>query len=401
MRGFSRFSIVLSLFAGLPVMGAHGLSVDCSGATPGAFTSIGAAIASVPTVSNQTILVKGTCVERVALMDVKNVQIEGSPSATLLHDGHPTDFPIVRLSRAEQVWIRNLTIGAAPSTSAPYTPVQLNDTQLEISGCTISGGSALASGGVWVQGRSRVTIRSSTIQDSSPSGIRIDSGQVSIGESSIPSTPTIIQRNTAGIRLSGNSQVTLWGNTVIRQNGSGVISNGAHVFLCCTPGLQVTGNTSTGIAINLGGTLQANSVATFENNGFAGVRLLSGSAILNTGQIFRGNGQAGNSSSGAIVATGNSHIELFNAEITDNQAHGLLLEEGSTARLLNNTIRNNKGNGVRVIAMSAARLYAPHDVTGNAGDLFCAPNSFARGDDTGFGKSFCPGFDRSPEPVNH
>ncbi len=263
----------------------------------------------------------------------------------------------------------------------------------------MQGGTALASGALWVVDRSNVNLRSTVIQDSSPSGIRLDSGEMNLGD---PNTgpPNIIQRNTAGIRLRAGSHIVIWGNNIIRDNGQGVVSNGGHVYLCCTPGLVIADNLSSGISIQLGGDVQANSPVTFENNGFAGVRLVSGSAILTTGQIFRGNGQVGNSESGAIVATGNAHVELFNAEITGNNSHGLLLQDNSSARIFNNTIQNNLGNGIRVIAMSTARLFAPATVTGNAIDLFCAPNSFARGGDSGVGKKFCPGFDRSPEPMS-
>lgn len=214
-----------------------------------------------------------------------------------------------------------------------------------------------------------------------------------------PQPPNLIQNNTAGLRVRAGAHAVIWGNNVIQNNGSGIIANGGDVFLCCTPGLVIANNASTGITIQLGGSLQANSPVTFENNGFAGVRLVSSSASLASGQIFRGNGAATNPSSAAVVATGNSHVELQNADITNNPGNGLLLEESASARLFNNTIRNNGLNGVRVIAGSSARIFAPHSVTGNgAADLFCAPNVFARGDDAGFGKVFCPGFDKSPEP---
>ncbi|MGZ5433723.1 MAG: right-handed parallel beta-helix repeat-containing protein [Thermoanaerobaculia bacterium] len=388
--------LLLTLFAAIP-LSANIVQVDCSGATPGAFPTITAALASLPSKDGHTVRITGTCVERVQVFDWTNLRLEGNPSATLLHDGNTSDFHVLWILDSENVTLRDLTIGAAPNPSVPYTPLQIGHSTVHIQSCTLQGGTALASGALWVVDRSRVELESSTIQNSSPSGIRLDSGEMNLGDSDTGG-PNVIQANSAGIRLRAGSNITIWGNNIIRDNGSGIISNGGHVFLCCTPGLLIADNASTGISITLGGDVQANSPVTFENNGFAGVRLLSGSAVLTTGQIFRGNGQSGNSGSAAIIATGNAHLELFNAEITDNAAHGVLLEDNASARIFNNVIRDNAGNGIRVIALSSARLFAPNSVSGNDIDLFCAPNSFARGDDAGVGKKFCPGFDKSGGP---
>lgn len=388
--------VLLALFAVLPVS-ADTVYVDCSAGTPGAFTTIAAALASLPSATGHTVRVTGTCVERVQISNWSDLRLEGNPTATLLHDGSTTDFRIVWILNSEGVTLRNLTIGAVPSPSLPFTPVHIGSSSVEIESCTLQGGTALASGALWVVDRSRVDVRSSTIQDSSPSGIRLDSGEINLGDPGA-SGPNILQRNNAGIRLRAGAHIVVWGNNIIRENLNGVISNGGHVFLCCTPGLLIANNTNTGITINLGGDVQANSPVTFENNGFAGVRMVSGAALLTTGQIFRSNGQSGNNDSAAIVATGSAHLELFNAEITGNRAHGVLLEDNTSARIFDNVIRDNAGNGIRVISLSSARIFSPNTVTGHDIDLFCAPNSFARGDDAGIGKKFCPGFDRSGGP---
>jgi hypothetical protein len=387
---------LLALFTVLPVS-ADTVDVDCSGGTPGAFTTIAAALASLPSTTGHTVKVAGTCMERVQIFNWSDLRLEGNPAATLLHNGSATDFGILWILDSEGVTLRNLTIGAAPSLSTPFTPVQIGHSSVKIESCTLQGGTALASGALWVNDRSRVAVVASTIQDSSPSGIRLDSGEITLGDTGA-SSPNILQRNSAAIRLRAGANITIWGNNIIRDNLDGVISNGGHVFLCCTPGLLIANNTNTGITINLGGDVQANSPVTFENNGFAGVRMVSGAALLTTGQIFRGNGRSGSNDSAAIVAMGSAHLELFNAEITGNHAHGVLLEDNTSARVFNNVIRDNAGNGIRVISLSSARIFGPNTVTGHDIDLFCAPSSFARGDDTGIGKKFCPAFDRSGGP---
>ena len=63
---------------------AAGAVVDCTGATPGAFTSINAAIASLPAAGPNSISVVGTCHENVAFFGLSDLTIFGNPTATVV-----------------------------------------------------------------------------------------------------------------------------------------------------------------------------------------------------------------------------------------------------------------------------------------------------------------------------
>ena len=63
---------------------ADGATVDCSGATPGAFTTITAALASLPAAGPNSIAVTGTCHENVVMFGRTDLTIFGNPTATVV-----------------------------------------------------------------------------------------------------------------------------------------------------------------------------------------------------------------------------------------------------------------------------------------------------------------------------
>src|SRR5215469_1793887 len=58
---------------------AAGAVVDCSGATPGAFTTITAALASLTPAGPNSISVVGTCQENVVFLGYSDLTIFGNP----------------------------------------------------------------------------------------------------------------------------------------------------------------------------------------------------------------------------------------------------------------------------------------------------------------------------------
>src|SRR5439155_22690935 len=85
-----------------------GAVVDCSGATPGAFTSINAALASLPPQGPNSITVTGICDENVVIVNRTQLNISGNPTATIVAD-NPNGRALV-IFASQQVGIQNLII---------------------------------------------------------------------------------------------------------------------------------------------------------------------------------------------------------------------------------------------------------------------------------------------------
>ena len=86
---------------------ADGATVDCSGATPGAFTTITAALASLPAAGPNSISVTGTCHENVVMSGRTDLTIFGNPTATVVPgnaNGH-----LLAIDASQSVGIQNIT----------------------------------------------------------------------------------------------------------------------------------------------------------------------------------------------------------------------------------------------------------------------------------------------------
>jgi hypothetical protein len=378
-------------------------TVGCPGGTPGTYSSIGAALTVLAsqTQNHHTLFVSGTCTENVEVHNHADLHIVGSPSATILDagTGTPTFIPPIIFSVRSRLTLENLTIGATGSAT-PFVPVTAaggGTNSITINRCTLQGGSF--PGGLWLHRGSTVVLQSTIIQDNVNSGVRVDAGaDLIIAEATPPNTPTVIQRNSNfGIGVSDGGNVLLReGGNRIQHNGTGISSAGGHVFLCCDSGTQITNN-RVGIRAN-GGTVRINSNFEISDNSIAGVLVTGANAALTAG-TYRGNGAAGDVTSGGVIAEGSSHVDLFNADVSGNRGSGLVLRDNSSARVFNSALQNNGGSGVRVMALATANLFGGNAAAGNGNyDLFCTPNSYASGDDSGMKRKFCPGFDQSPAP---
>src|ERR1051326_4343539 len=86
---------------------ANSAVVDCSGATPGAFTSIHDALASLPAAGPNSISVVGTCHENVVFFGRTDLNISGNPTATVVPgnaNGH-----LLAISDSQRIGIQNIT----------------------------------------------------------------------------------------------------------------------------------------------------------------------------------------------------------------------------------------------------------------------------------------------------
>src|SRR5215467_15893009 len=86
---------------------AAGAVVDCTGATPGAFTTITAALASLPAAGPNSISVVGTCHENVVFFGRTDLTIFGNPTATVMPgnaNGH-----LLAINNSQRINIQGIT----------------------------------------------------------------------------------------------------------------------------------------------------------------------------------------------------------------------------------------------------------------------------------------------------
>lgn len=217
----------LRLFAGILLLAiapaaayGAGAVVDCSGATPGAFTSITAALASLPTAGPNSISVVGTCHENVVFTGYTDLTIFGNPTATVVPgnaNGH-----LLAITSSTRIGIQNLTF---------------------------DGGR-----GVIVDENSKVDFNTITIQ------------------------------NSAGIGLTNvDSQVHIANSTIQNNTRSGISTGGGNFYIDSdVTGTTVTGNGRTGVAVltghlilNGGDGVTPGTQNVFSNNGLSGVEVAS------------------------------------------------------------------------------------------------------------------------------
>src|SRR5436305_13997854 len=149
---------------------AANATVDCSGATPGAFTSINAALASLPAQGPNSITVTGTCHENVVIVNRTQLNISGNPTATIFPNPITPNGRVLVIFGSQQVGIQNLTIDGGRG-------VVVNDqSRVDFDTVTIQNSGGL---GLTLLD-SLVHIFNSTIKNSVRSGILVSGGTFNV-----------------------------------------------------------------------------------------------------------------------------------------------------------------------------------------------------------------------------
>src|SRR6478609_1844413 len=228
---------------------AAGATVDCTGATPGAFTTITAALASLPAAGPNSISVTGTCHENVVMFGRTDLTIFGNPTATVVPgnaNGH-----LLAIVGSQRVGIQNITFDGGRGA------IVNDNSRVDFISVTIQ--NSLGIGLTSID--SLVHIADRTIKNSTRSGISIGGGTFYV-DSDVTGT-TITNTGRIGVSvltghliLNGGDGVTPGTENVISNNGSvGVsIANSAEADIAGdnrilangTTGLQVI-HTSTAI----------------------------------------------------------------------------------------------------------------------------------------------------------
>jgi len=384
-----RFVVCLGmLLLSSSLMFAAGAVVDCSGATPGAFTTITAALASLPAAGPNSISVVGTCHENVVIFGRTELTIFGNPTATVVPGNANRRLLVIFAS--QRVGIQNLTFEGGRG-------VAVNDnSRVDFDNVTVQN-----STGVGITSLdSFVHLAESTVKNSTRSGISINGGTF------------YVDSNVTGVAVTGNgrSGISIGTGHLILNGGDGVTPGTENVF---------SNNGGAGVAVFNTGEADINGDNRITGNqGAFGLEVVHTSTILMSDGTISSNAgigvHCGESShcewSGAtkINSNGKGGIEVTDhsdayidggIDISGNTGTGILVDLSSLLNSLGgNSISNNTDDGIVVNTLSVLKFAANDTITGNGKlALECNNGSLVSGDVSTYKPKKCgPAFQASP-----
>lgn len=344
---------------------AFAVTVDCSGATPGAFTSLNSAIAASP--DNSSFLVSGTCNETVSIQNRTNLQFFGNPTATI-------QSPDPDLEVMDIVASKSIVFGNGFTFTGGQGILISHSTSVLLQGITAKNSGAF---GI-TSSRSDVSMNQSTVTANTRTGLVIAGGTFNIdGAVSINNNgrlgvsvstahlsmddgfgPNFITHNgLSGIQIFGTSQGDFSGDNEITSNNT---TNAAGQF-----GLLAQSNS--GITLD-GGTISNNS-------GIGVVCDIHSECTLGDTQID------GNTGGGLQIIEHSTGV-LGNTTVSTNTGTGILVDQGSSLTSGGDTIANNTGDGLILNSLSALKFLSNDVMTASPGNLTlnCNNGSIVDGD---------------------
>lgn len=367
-----RLMLVAALLLVPSVVSAMDVTVSCSGPMPGAFTTIGAALAALDYTGPNTITVTGTCVENVNIQSRERLTLQAPVGnvATIVNAASPV-FWTLNVGRSRQVTLRRLTVkgGSIGIRTDGASSVDIEE-------CTVEQNQTH---GIEVGEQSTVRINRTTIRNNGILGLSV------YGNSSVWISPDgqfihIHNNGSTGMSASG-SYVSFNGRTTIEDNGgNGINANGSFVQI--NGGGTIEDNAGSGITITGGrlvvnGQVQENFI---RGNGF-GVNISGGTATFNGQNTIQNNGDTGVQVAGGASATfsalqlsdGSSRVNVIEGHGTI----GLHVAAAASATLSGpNIIRNNGGagfglndehGGVNIGTVSRVQFTGGNQITNNIG----------------------------------
>jgi hypothetical protein len=404
-------------FLPLPAAAAN-FSVDCSGGTAGAYSSIGAALAAAvadPATSDRYILLKGNCTENVAIAGgIHRIWIapewDSCPWSACTTNGQPAQItaanagqPVISVSGASDVTLVHLTLtGGAVGLSITGAAV------------TAYGVSADGNGqGIAVDAGGSLWIGEGTARNNKSAGLSVSNGSnaVFLGQLSwLQNKPLVLAGNGYAGLVVERSAAASWSGVQIQDNkGPGVLAFGGGIVLgtqCCGHSVVVSGNDvgaylsektraafygdttirdngAIGIYVEKSSHVSLGGILV-EGHGENGLNAVMGSqATFHSGNRIQGNGASGTAWSGGVRIDGSSNA-LFEdggdpagpSSITGNTGPGILVDLGSTIDVRTAVVQGNTGEGVRVRRGSLADFSAAATLRPNgSGPISCDRSS--------------------------
>jgi hypothetical protein len=366
----NQFACLLLLLTGSMAF-AQNATIDCSGATPGAFTSIGQAVFNSP--DHTAFMVSGNCTEEIIIQRRNDL-------------GFFANTPVTIQAAAPTSGVVNISGSQNISFAGPFT---------------ITGGV-----GVGISDSSHILFFEVNVQNSGNFGVSSTNAQVQFLNGSISSSTR------SGLVISGGT-FELDGATVSNNGRIGVSAAATHLIISDENGLSTVvknngiagvqiSNSSQGDFVNLqiinnagnnfGLQASSNTAVVMQGGSITGNTGIGVNCVSTTSCEFSQMQISGNSGGGIQTST---HAELDldgGVQISGNTGVGILIDQASAfASGGGNTISNNSGDGLIVNALSALNFFAPDTITATAGNLAlnCNNGSLVTGDVSSYKPKKC------------
>jgi len=380
-----KFLFLMVLAVLLPATGQAQLVVDCTGATPGAFPSINAALPSAGA-GTAIFVVAGPCNESLQLAGWTDLFIgtyNGSPSVAIKGS--------INVSDSHGVYFHGLNITSATGDGINVTQSQA----LIIDSCTSSGN---AGNGLDLGNASEVlVIAPASFDGNSSSGINLYGNSYAQLNSWNGQPVDISNNNNAGVWAS-QASFTTFGLTNITDNlGVGMqLYGGARVQMGTQAGPNtLAGNQQGGVSV------QENSEISFfnfgsqtyiQNNGPVGVSASFGGQVTLFGgvEISGHNGPALDFSAGSQANVLGANSLHNNGVAGDPRSAAIRLDGNSELFLRNATIAQNIGPAILALVNSSAD-FAGASFSSNSGGIVACDSSSYMVSDLVTGRSTAPG----------
>jgi hypothetical protein len=386
-------ALMLCLF--LPAAMHGQMNVDCTGGTPGAYSTINAALANV-TGPGASILVSGPCNENVALNNMYNLNLGAYWGQTFSLTGG------VSITASQGIYLYGMNVsnpagtGISVSGSSAVTLDSCTSNKNQIYGLSIGDLAAVdltgpdsfdGNGTNGVNMGNHASLSTDTyagpvdISSNGGPGVWMTQGSVfaSVGYLTMennganPTSSSSLEMPPGfGMEIFGGSVAqfgTCFGSNLIEGNASGgvtVLENSQLSFWSCGSNLSlIQGNGPVGIQAGYGGqvTFAPNSVQVSGHTGPA-VDVFAQSHLLAYGSnLFSQNGSAGDPRSAAIRVDGDSEAFFRGGQISKNHGPGFLVLVNSSVDIANVTFAGNSGGTITCDSSS----YMAGDLTGAQG----------------------------------
>ena len=361
-------AVVLAL---APSVWANVLTVDCSGATPGAFTDIQAAINSLPVNGSgepHAIIVTGTCAP-VSIQSRQRIVIEAPAGQTATITSANPNATLVSIGRSRSIEFRRFVFsgGSVGLFLDQNSEVTIEDLRIENT----------RRGILMFQNSSLATFGNTHIRNNSSHGIELDEGSVIVlGQATI-------ENNLGNGMLLGNGSRATITNTTMTGNRSGVIVfQGSAARFAIQNTIQ--NNSFSGVLVRDGSAVVFDGDTILDGNPQNGLGILASKVEVRGTLKVRNNGSTSFPLHNGIGVDAGGTLILGNgAEISGNTGPGIHVRGNSVLYLSSGapiTIQNNTEEGIRINRLALLTIFLPVTITDNpTGSITCDKTSVVAG----------------------